>query len=473
MLKHNLRWFVFSIVSLFAMAVCGAATEVRDVQTGVCVVGGGSGGMSAALAAARAGAEVLLVERQERLGGTSTLAYVSGWEPGPGDSFAREIYDRLRRVGAAGVTSESNPLRKLGPFALWRIVSELPYDESLYRAGHRYVACHGVVFEPEKMSDLVAELLQATGRCRVLLSTRFVTVEMSGPRVASIRAKSLDGTGYRIRARVFIDSTGDVELCRAAGCETMLGEDARSRFHEPSAPEKPELALNGISLCYRLRKARPPAPPREPASPVKSFPHAAHVIAMPCGDLIVNPLAILPGTAFVEKGREGAYAAGKPIVEAHWQWLHHYAAFADYEFQGFAPMLGVRESYRVLGDYVLTEHDLLATLARQKHADIVALADHSMDVHASGAGSKCIELAGPYGIPYRCLLPRGKENLLVACRGASFSHLAGSSCRLSRTMIALGHAAGLAAAQSAKSGVSLRKVDVAAIQRETGLGKPR
>lgn len=475
MLKHELRNGRSPIAHLAAataawlvLIATACGTEPRALQTQVCVVGGGSGGMGAALAAARAGAEVLVIERLGQLGGTSTSAYVSGWEPGPGDSFAQEIYDRLHRIGAAGVTAETNPDRKLGRFALWRIDPRLGYADSLYRAGHRYVACHGVVFDPERMSAMMAQLLQETGRCRVLLNTRFVRAETDGRRVAAVAAEAADGTAYRVEAAVFIDCTGDVELCRAVGCETMLGAEPQSRFHEPSAPETPVVALNGVSLCYRIRKARPPAPAREPVPAVKSFPRSAHVIGLPCGDLIVNPLAIMSGSEAAQLGREKAYPACKPIAEAHWHWLHQQPPFADYEFRDFAVMLGVRESYRVVGEYVLTEHDLRAGLAKQKHADIVALADHSLDVHSSGRGGFCSELAAPYGIPFRTLIPRGKDNLLVACRGASFSHLAASSCRLSRTILALGHAAGLAAAQSVRSNRPLREVDLAAIQRDLG-----
>jgi len=297
-----------------------------------------------------------------------------------------------------------------------------------------------------------------------MFNTRFVSVEMAGPRVMALLAEAAAGTVYRIRARVFIDATGDVDLCRAAGCETMLGEDPWSRFQEPSAPEKPQLALNGISLCYRLRKADRPTPPRDPGAVVPKLRRTAHVTELPCGDLIVNPLAIMPGTALVEQGRDKVYEACRPLVEAHWHWLHQYASFAPYEFHSFAPMLGVRECYRVVGDYVLTEHALRAGRA-QPHPDIVALADHAMDVHSYARGSKRTELPGPYGIPYRCLLPRGKEILLVACRGASFSHLPLTRCPLSRTIIALGHAAGLAAAQAVQTGTSLRHVDMGAIQR--------
>jgi hypothetical protein len=185
--------------------------------------------------------------------------------------------------------------------------------------------------------------------------------------------------------------------------------------------------------------------------------------------LTVNPLGVLPGEVLVRHGYDRAYAMAKPVVEAHWRWLRGQKEFAGYEFHSFAPMLGIRESWRVVGEYVLREQDLVAGRARQPHADIIALADHAVDVHGSGRPSKVIELKGPYGVPYRCLIPKGRPNLLVACRGASFSQIAASSCRLSRTMIALGHAAGLAAAQSAARGIPVAAVDVLAIQRELGL----
>jgi len=106
-------------------------------------------------------------------------------------------------------------------------------------------------------------------------------------------------------------------------------------------------------------------------------------------------------------------------------------------------MLGVRESRRVVARYTLTEHDLRAGLSGQAHGDIVAVADHAVDVHgAHGAG--CGELAEPYGVPFRCLQPVDCDNLLVPGRAAGFSAIAASSCRLSRTMLQLGVAAGRA-----------------------------
>jgi hypothetical protein len=106
---------------------------------------------------------------------------------------------------------------------------------------------------------------------------------------------------------------------------------------------------------------------------------------------------------------------------------------------------------------VLTEQDLRAGLSGQRHADIICLADHSLDTHGSHAHGSG-EPREPYGVPYRCLIPKGQRNLLIACRAASFSSLAASSCRLSRTMMQLGQAAGTAAALAQELRVDLPDV---------------
>jgi len=195
----------------------------------------------------------------------------------------------------------------------------------------------------------------------------------------------------------------------------------------------------------------------------------AHVSGLPNGDRIVNPLALLPGEALLELGYAKALAECKRRVQAHWHWLQGYDAFADYELDSIAPMLGIRESYRIVGEYVLVEQDLLAGLRGQTHPDLIAVADHSMDVHGQGSTRVHGELKGPYGIPFRCLIPKGWENLLVACRGASFSHIAASSCRLSRTMIQLGHAAGAAAALAVQQRVPVSQINALHILLEIPL----
>lgn len=448
--------------------------EPAELRADVCVVGCGSGGFGAALGAARAGAEVIIVEKQPRLGGTSVNAYVPIWQPGPADSFASELYQRLRNKKAAAITSDHNPHRALGPFGLWLTTANAKYEHTLHKAGVPRVQQRAVVFDSEAMSQLMAELLHQTGRCRVLRETLFTKVTQVHPsqgRLDCIEVKSAEGQSYRIYARIFIDSTGGAYLCRQVGCPMMLGAEPQSRFGEPSAPEKPERVLNSISLCYRITRHQPPGnEPHLAGLPAGNFPRSAHVSEIPDGDWIVNPLALVPGWTLIELGYQATMELAKRQAWAHWQWLRSHEAFAKFRFHSFAPMLGIRETYRVVGEYVLTEHDVRAGLGKQKHPDIIAFADHSLDFHGRAAarlGNRHLE--GPYGIPYRCLVPKGWKNLLVACRGASFSHIAASSCRLSRTMIAIGHAAGVAAAMAARHQGDVQQIDVASLKQQLGI----
>ena len=450
--------------AVFAMHV--SAADVRPISTDVCIVGGGSAGIGAAIAASRAGADVILIERQSRLGGTSTNAYVCNWEPGPGDSIAREIYERLRAVGAVAIVGDHNRDRKLGGFGLWLPMADATYAQTLRRAGNPRHRWRAMVFEPTVFAETVSHLLAKTGKCRVMLDTAFVDAATDGRRVVSAVARSASAE-LRIKAKVFIDSTGGAHLCRNVGCDVMLGPESRTCFDEPSAPTVAGKALNGISLCYRVRRSKDPSRQETPV-PAAPFPRVAHVQGMPSGDRIVNPLAMLPGRALIEMGYGAALAECRCRVLAHWHWLQSSPTFSEFELDSIAPMLGIRESYRVVGEYVLTQRDLLAGLERQEHADVIAVADHSMDIHGASRGIGG-ELKGPYGIPYRCLIPKGWQNLLVACRGASFSHIAASSCRLNRTMIAIGHAAGLAAAAAAQHGTSVGDVDAAALRKQLRL----
>jgi hypothetical protein len=434
---------------------CPVASEI--ICCDVCVIGGGSAGFGAALAAVRAGARVALVEREATLGGTSTAAWVASWEPGPGCSFAEEIYRRLKPVpGAAALIRRIHRYRPDEPYGIVFPPEgeRLPYEASLRRAGVPAEARCSVLFRPEVLAETLAAMLREAGvtpQCEARLNA----VEAGDGRVRSIQALRASGQCLEVRAEVFVDATGGAQLCRQVGCEMMLGVEAAERFGEPSAPAAPADFLNAISLCYRIRPGDGEGRPQAPSEPTEPFGHSAHVVGFDWEELIVNPLALVPGWTLVEEGEEATLALARRRVAAHWDWLRTYPHFRGYELVGIAPRLGVREGHRVVTEYVLTERDLRAGASCQTHADIVAWADHAMDIHG---GDGLRELEAAYGIPYRCLIPRGWSNLMVACRGAGFSHLAASSARLSRTMMALGHAAGIAAAQAARNGLDVRRV---------------
>ena len=324
---------------------------------------------------------------------------------------------------------------------------------------------HGVLFEPEPYVRVVEQMLSETGCCTVLKNATFTHVRAEAGRITCLR---LDD-GREVEADAYVDATGDGLLCRACGCPTMKGRESRSTFDESDAPEQSTEQINAVSLIYRVTPTdHPGIEPLPPGIPAECWWRDAFPVTSasqyPCGDYNMNMLPTMEGDEFLRLGYRAARPEARRRVLAHW---HHnqtiFPEFQHYRLSWIAPALGVRESYRIVGEYVLTEHDLLAGLSGQRHPDIIAIADHAMDVHGRGGG--CRELAQPYGVPYRCLIPEGMTNLLIACRGASFSSIAASSCRLSRTIMQLGQAAGTAAALAKRLSATLPDVPSDGLRR--------
>jgi hypothetical protein len=426
------------------------------MQVDVCVVGGGSGGFAAALAAARLGLEVVLVEKSDQLGGNSVRGGVNCWEPGVGGTgIPFDLYRRLLQIPqAVGIYSFGRhicwPARGFIPGGEALIDPSLHYVDSLRRYGSKGMAqaeafCrqywHGVVFEPEAMDAVMKLMLIETGHCRILLNTALAEVRTAHGRVESV----VLGNGATVQARVVVDGTADALVCVAAGCETMTGQESRDRFGEPSAPEHPNARVNGVTLLYRTTPVPTPAieTPAVACWWRKDFP-VTGIYHYPNGDLNLNMLPSMEGEEFMQLGPAAAYEECRRRVLAHWADLQtRYEEFRGFRLKWISPALGVRETRRVVGEVVLAEQHLKAGFSGQRQDDLIAIADHALDRH--GAGGGCGELTEPYGVPFGCLIPKGYRNLLVACRGAGFSSLAASSCRLSRTMMQLGQAAGTAA----------------------------
>lgn len=434
----------------------------RDIETDVCVVGAGSGGVAAAITAAREGADVVLIERQKALGGTGANALVSNWEGGPGDAVARELFERMKALGGAGVCKEYPHDAIKAPMGLKIVDENEPYENSLMRVNPPEGGYRSVAYLPSAFDRAARDMLAETRRVEVLDQTTFFQAESNEEqkRVESVLARDADGGIVRVKARVFIDSTGDVYLCRALGLETMLGAEPKSAFGEIGAPEKGNAQLNAIARCYLIEPRENPKREEIAKEDETDFPKCAYVSGWLDGPRCVNMLSTLPGAALIELGYEECIRRSEAVVHNHWRWLQSQPGFEKYELVEIAPMLGIREGYRVKTKYVLREDDLAKGFDAQKHDDMIAVADHPCDIHGEGGALRSVETA--YGVPYRCLLPDSAyENLLVACRGAGFSKIAASSCRLQRTMIQLGSAAGIAAAWAAKKDGRVEGIDVA------------
>lgn len=434
------------------------------------IVGGGSGGFAAALAAARLGVSVLLIEKSDSLGGNATRGGVNNWEPGVGGTgIPFDLYRRLRRrPKAIGIYKYNRHMKWPRPTDDGPVVpgSELIIDptrryiDSLRRHGAGAFAeseafirstWAGVPFEPEACSQEMLQMLKETGNCTVLLNIGVRDVTTSG---SLLEAVCLDD-GSAVSADLFIDATDSLLLVKSSGCETALGQEPRSLYLEPSAPLAPSDVLNGTTLLYRVARKGPndlsvdplPAGMRAHCWWDDKFPPAVFT-QYPNGDFNVNALPVMAGREAFQLGFDQARAECERRIIAHW---HHvqtvFPEYRNFQICWVAPGLGIREGARLIARKMLTEHDLLEGISRQTDPDIVTIADHPRDTHGADTGrAGCAEFSEPYGVPFRCLLPKKIDNLAVASRGAGFSSVAASSCRLTRTIMQLGQACGTAAA---------------------------
>ena len=415
----------------------------------LCVVGAGSGGFGAACAAARLGRRVILLEAGSGVGGTSTWAGVNNWEPvAGGTGLCAELYEALcQRPLATCLQARKCSYHPDRPWGWYdRDLDNTDYRLSLSR-------CSGVpvTFEPQALDDVMCEMLAATGNCDLHLRTRFFEADLDhgNRRIRAVLAQGANGEQLRIEAPMFVDATADIHLARNIGCRHTIGPEGPEAYGERSASTDEVLVLNNASPCYRVTPKKGGAPPDAASVPVadvtaEDIRPVTSIRTYPNGDLNMNPLHLMTGAEAFELGSAARDIAFQR-ARLHWHVLQtRYAnTFGAWQRTWMSPALGIRETHRLVGRYVLQEQDIDAGLAAQDHDDIIAIADHAVDFHGARPSR---ELAQPYGIPFRCLLPAEVDNLLVACRGASFSSIGASSCRLSRTMIMLGQAAGTAVA---------------------------
>ena len=406
------------------------------------VVGGGAGGTGAALTAGRLGLRTLWIEKERTLGGTGVHSLVSVWQPAVSEGqLPRELAETLVARGEAHYISPELDTPSGRP--LYRHDAAEVYADTLrcWADRERGLIGPGVAYTPEAMSALLAELAAEAG---VEVWTDTVSLQAytaPGPdglrRVTGLTVER-DGQRERVAAGFYIDATGDLAVARSAGCETVWGRESRDAYGEPSAPVEHEFRLNGWTLCFECRPG-----PDLVALPTEGSGHdgaSAHISELPDGTLNVNLVYQLSGEAAWRMGPEQAREALLGNIARRWPRVQAAYGLEGYGITRVAARAGVREGPRLVGRYVLTEHDVRAGNRGSHHADCIAWTDHAMDRHSPDGG--CLEgEQGPVGVPLRCLQPRELDNLLVACRGASFSSLAGSAVRLQRTMIELGEAA--------------------------------
>jgi hypothetical protein len=398
-------------------------------------------GCMAAIAAARAGASTLLVERWGFLGGAATAGAVGqfvGWETAAGRRVIGGLGEVLvRRLVEAGIADGH------GHFTM--------------STGHRM---DRVNYEPEALKSALDDWMAEAG-VRVLLHAAVADVVRSARSVEAVRLLTRGGM-LEVRPRVVVDCSGELDLMARAGAgflpldqdETLQPATLMFRFgpldwevfEAIPAAERAALARRGVESGALARAALH-------AAPVPGSADAWFNITRVAVDA-TDPFALSEAEA---EGRRQAFRAARYLRDS-------VPGCADGRLVALAPQLGIRETRRVRGLHVLTADELRAGVSFE---DTVALGAYPIDIHpAQGAGLGFEEL-GPdhaYAIPYRCLVPQALDNALVAGRGISATHEANGAIRVMPIAMALGQAAGSAAAMLATGNVPAAGLDVGALR---------
>lgn len=423
----------------------GKPERVRE-KYDVVVAGGGMAGLCAALASARNGAKTVLVQARPVLGGNASS----------------EI--RMHICGASE-NGKKPELEESG------IVLELMLENKSRNDSFNYSAWDMVLWSAAKAEkNLTLRLNAAVDACR----------EKDG-KIAGISAyQQTTEKRYEIEGKIYIDATGNGTLGYFAGAEYKTGSESRKEYGEKDAPEEANGYRMGNSILFRaVDRGRPVkfAPPRFAKKySERDLRYRAHSPVLPKGLAEMESEEYLRLAAFgsstirygywwIELSGKteniiGEYEEIRDELEAavYGVWDHiknggdHGAENYELDWVGFLP--GVRESRRLVGDYVLTENDVLAN---RRFADDVAYGGWAIDVHTPNGlqdvdepPSKTIAFEGSYGIPYRCYYSKNIENLMMAGRNISASKLAFASARVMGTCAIGGQAAGTAAAMCVK-----------------------
>ncbi|PYI52963.1 FAD-dependent oxidoreductase [Paenibacillus flagellatus] len=407
----------------------------ETVRADITVVGGGLAGVSAAIAAARLGRTVSLVNNRPVLGGNSSS----------------EV-----RVWVCGATAHGTNryARETG------IMGEL-FVENQYRNpdGNPYI-----------WDTVVLEAVRAEPNIRLFLNTDVHEVEADGDEHdRTIRSVTgwMMGSERRIRfeSDLFLDCTGDGLVGFLAGAKYRIGREAKHEYDEEWAPEVADDITLGSTLLFYTKDAGQPVKYVPP-----SFTKNIEQTSIPMRRVIrsgdsgchywwIEWGGELDTVHDNERIRDELWS----VIYGIWDYIKNSGKFdaANMTLEWVGSIPGKREYRRFVGDYVLNQNDILA---QREFDDGVAIGGWSIDLHppqgmyAAESGSKHLYADGVYHVPFRSLYSVNVRNMLMAGRDISASHVAFGTTRVMATCAVIGEAAGTAAALCAAKGVAPRQL---------------
>ena len=403
----------------------------------LCVVGGGMAGLCCAIAAARHGIKVVLVQDRPVLGGNAS-SEIRMWIGG-----AYRSGGSVLDVREGGIVEEFflenfylNPALK---FPIW--------DSVLYGKA------------------------KAEKNLTLLLNTSCFEATMDGNRIVSIKAwQSNAETFHHVTATYFADCSGDSILAPLTGANFMYGREAKSTFNETIPPDVADQKTMGMSCLFQIRETDHKVPFTPPTWAYKYE-----------SDADLPPVSPDQNDNFwwIEVGGEwdcihDTDRCRDELVKICYGVWDHMKNYGDHgvdnwemEWIGFLP--GKRESRRYVGKYVVTQNDVEAA---GHFDDIVAYAGWSMDDHfpegfyyRKGLTTVFHPAPRPWDLPLRCMISENIENLVFAGRNISVTHAALSSSRVMATCAILGQALGTAVSQAVRDGCAVEQVDIPRLQQ--------
>ncbi|TVY11420.1 FAD-dependent oxidoreductase [Paenibacillus cremeus] len=440
------------------------------INTQVLVLGGGAGGVGAALAAAREGAETILVDRQGFLGGNMTiglplLAFLDAQGRQVTRGLPQELVDRLIELG--------------GSF------------------GHRECPLHNstTVIDPNLMKIVVFEKIKQYG-VRPLLHCEIIGTTVVNGELKSVILKG-KGKEIEIFADVFIDATGDGDVAYMAGAEFEKGQYANGETQPPTLMftvggfnlEKfmdhleahPQELKHGSSMKIRpgytaeflrasenhvfvglkntISKLR-----QEGKCPIDR--DTIIYINLPReGYIALNCIRILnfDGTKIEELSR-GEIESNLQILPLINMLKEHIPGFENIYLSSIAPFLGIRETRRIKGLQMIREDAAVNGVIPE---DTIALGSYIIDIHSGTGDSTLIKsLAGPYGITYGATISKDVKGLMLSGRCISVDPVVFGSSRVMPTCMSVGEGVGIGAAIAAQQHIAPEEVDVQLIRQK-------
>lgn len=406
------------------------ATRLPVIEVDVLVAGGGCAGFGAAVAASRAGAQTLLVERAGFVGGILT-------------SVGNPWFDGIAHLGTGKVALGGIPFEVLRRLGL--------AGEQTTHLDHPFLP-----LDPERFKHVAdTMLIEQSENLRVLFHTVVCEVIADGGRVTGVVIANKAGLTL-VKPRITIDATGDGDVAAWAGApveKTLPLQPLTLHFRVGNVEHTDTLTARMRAVVERLHAS---------GEIGLYFFHADHDDFAHAPDELVFNLTRIPGDGTDPDMLTRAEMVGRrdaaTLVAA---WRAEVPEFRDAYLITSGPYAGVRETRRIVGDYQLTEEDVRTS---RRFDDAVVKGCFYVDVHPSdraGLHDYDAFTPEPYDIPFRTLQPQGWDDLLVAGRCHSATRRAAGSSRVTATAMGMGQAAGVAAALALEQRRTTRELEIA------------